>query len=111
MHSIGILHKDIKPCNILIKEEVVKGLERGTGRVVSDVVTCIADLGFAELYKLTDRYQKQFLCGTPGYIDPAVLKCTHNYVPQSDYFSLGALMFNLLVGGGDNTLFSGSSAR
>ena len=111
MHSIGILHKDIKACNILIKEEVVKGLERGTGRVVSDVVTCIADLGFAELYKLTDRYQKQFLCGTPGYIDPAVLKCTHNYVPQSDYFSLGALMFNLLVGGGDNTLFSGSSAR
>lgn len=105
MHSIGILHRDIKADNILIREEVIQE-NADTDFVVSDMVLCIADLGFADEYTISESFKEDIFCGTPGYIDPAVMNCTHNYSPQSDYFSLGALMFNLLVGGGRKSLFN-----
>jgi serine/threonine protein kinase len=49
------------------------------------------------------------LCGTPGYVDPAVLLGTADYSPQSDLFGLGCIIFNLLSGG-LNTIFSGSNS-
>jgi len=63
MHRKQIIHRDIKPENILIiKSEKHKGGRR----------YCLADFGLACL--ATDDIHPKRICGTPGYIDPAVFK-------------------------------------
>ena len=59
MHHRNILHRDIKSDNILILDD-------------QNLKVCLADFGFA--CKTTDTNKLKKVCGTPGYLDPAVLK-------------------------------------
>ena len=82
MHRHNIYHRDIKPDNILIIDK--KSLH-----------VCIADLGLA--CRATDEKGLKLKCGTPGYLDPEVLK-GQQYTAKSDIFSLGSLLFNVITG-------------
>ena len=82
MHHRNILHRDIKTDNILILDD-------------KNIKVCFADFGFACKTNDTEKLKKA--CGTPGFIDPAVLKGgTHS--SKSDIFSLGCLFFSLISG-------------
>ena len=82
LHRQNILHRDIKPDNILILDK-------------REIQVCIADLGFA--CQATDKRDLKIKCGTPGYVDPSVLK-GKPFTEKSDIFSLGCLLFNLVTG-------------
>ena len=80
MHAIGILHKDIKADNVLIRDQnVVSTNISRNGTIASDLNVCLTDLGFSSHYyhsntNSVDRSVfNEDTCGTPGYIDPAVL--------------------------------------
>ena len=92
MHRRNIFHRDIKPENILI-------LDKETLQV------CFADLGLA--CRSTDIKSIMLKCGTPGYVDPDVLK-GKKFSAKSDIFSLGSLLFNLISG---RLMFSGQTAK
>lgn len=96
MHAKNIVHRDIKPDNVLIKSS--KKVE--FGRKV-----CLADFGIACL--ASDEEQTSKLCGTPGFIDPYMLNIPEYVDPslqpiratvKSDIFSVGSVFYGLLAG-------------
>lgn len=81
MHRKNIIHRDIKPDNILL-------LDRKKLKI------CISDLGLA--CKGDDPLEIMSKCGTPDYVAPEVLK-RRPLTTKSDIFSVGSFMFNLMT--------------
>jgi hypothetical protein len=87
-HDQGVVHRDVKPSNILIDEQ-------GRGRLV--------DFGLAadaELEGAPDRLTRsgQFM-GTPYYLAPECIKNGSKHAPpSSDIYSLGVTLYQALSG-------------
>ena len=86
--SIGIIHCDIKPANIMVDGD-------GTVR--------LTDMGVARFRRSTDA---EYITGTPAYMSPEQTLGDAPLDERSDIYSLGATMFNLLTG---HSLFQGLS--
>eukprot|EP00347_Sterkiella_histriomuscorum_P008272 403345715 len=85
LHEKNIIHRDIKPQNILIQYS-------SNG----DVEVKIADFGLAQKIQEQQLLIKQ--CGTPGFIAPEILKGGLGYDTKADLFSMGSLLFQLSTG-------------
>ena len=92
VHKYNIIHRDIKPQNILVK---------------SDGCAILADFGTAFIEKLDPEITSQeVIIGSPHYLDPEISKGNRATI-QSDIYSLGITMFELLCG---KLPFNGTSA-
>lgn len=84
-HLRGLIHRDVKPKNIMInKDNVVKLADMGLARAMSDKEAAEAEAG------------KAF--GTPYYISPEQIRGEINIGPASDIYSLGATLYHMLTG-------------
>lgn len=94
-HSHSIIHRDIKPGNILLAPVDHEGivLREGTGCVQPK----IADFGLAKSIA-EPAHHTQSLLGTPSYMPPEQILASGEVDVRSDVYSLGALLFHLLVG-------------
>jgi serine/threonine protein kinase len=99
-HSVGVLHKDLKPGNILIAPEgsgwKVRLTDFGSGGLVSEdglPPNGIGDGGVSA----TDTTRPRGLSGTQPYIAPEILR---GQAPkaQGDVFALGIMLYQLLCG-------------
>ncbi|MGO9571494.1 MAG: protein kinase domain-containing protein [Desulfomonilaceae bacterium] len=80
-HSHNVIHRDIKPANLMFTRD---------GRIK------ITDFGIAMLARADHSNEFQVM-GTPSYMSPEQTKGL-NLTKQTDFFSLGIVLFELLVG-------------
>ncbi|MFI9807714.1 protein kinase [Streptomyces sp. NPDC052301] len=82
-HEAGVLHRDIKPANVLIESD--------TGRVV------LTDFGIAQVAGATTLTETGSFVGSPEYTAPERMSGLRTG-PESDLWSLGALLCTVLSG-------------
>ncbi len=80
-HSKGIVHRDIKPSNIMLGED---------GRAI------LTDFGLTMQSGAPSTQGNAF--GTPRYIAPEQAISSNRAVPQSDVYSLGVVLYEILTG-------------
>jgi tetratricopeptide (TPR) repeat protein/predicted Ser/Thr protein kinase len=82
-HSVGVIHRDLKPQNIM--------LEKGTGRLL------VMDFGLAKTLEGDRMTQTGAMVGTMEYMSPEQA-LAGNLDQRSDIFSLGLIFYELLTG-------------
>ncbi|MQS12631.1 protein kinase [Streptomyces kaniharaensis] len=82
-HQLGVLHRDVKPANVL--------LERGTGRVV------LLDFGIATFEGSSTLTRPGDLVGSPDYLAPERAQ-GERPGPASDLWGLGATLYAAVEG-------------
>jgi len=88
-HERGMVHRDIKPHNLLLtKQGVVKILDMGLARVT------VGEDGEAS----TTMTQEGMVMGTPDYMAPEQAEESHTVDIRADIYSLGCTLYQLLTG-------------
>ncbi|MCX6561551.1 MAG: protein kinase [Candidatus Aminicenantes bacterium] len=81
-HKLGVIHRDLKPQNIMIDKE-------GNARIM--------DFGIARLVGAKGMTGGNVMIGTPGYMSPEQVE-GKEADPGTDLYALGIVLFEMLTG-------------
>jgi serine/threonine protein kinase len=92
-HEQGIIHRDLKPGNIFLIEDP---------EAPAGVRTKVLDFGIAKLVREREersvRTQSGAVIGTPRYMSPEQCKNARTVDGRSDIYSLGCILYEMLLG-------------
>lgn len=81
-HRLGVIHRDVKPGNVLL---------------TTDGFVKLADFGIAKSTDTLDHTQTGLIIGTPAYLAPERLE-GRAATAQSDLYALGVVLYEALTG-------------
>ncbi|MEU7578322.1 PQQ-binding-like beta-propeller repeat protein [Streptomyces sp. NPDC041068] len=84
VHTAQVLHRDLKPGNVLLTPEG----------------PTLIDFGIAQAFDATALTTAGMVVGTPGFMAPEQIEGSHAVVPASDVFTLGAVLCFAATGRG-----------
>jgi len=88
-HTVGMIHRDVKPANLLVEENgQLKILDMGLALMNDDD---------SELAGLTDKHNEKVL-GTADYLAPEQALNSHDIDLRADIYGLGCTMYYALTG-------------
>jgi serine/threonine protein kinase len=78
-HEHGVLHRDLKPKNVLVDDELRP---------------YVTDFGLAR----AEEHEDRVICGSPAYISPEQAQALPGIDRRTDVYSLGAILYEILEG-------------
>lgn len=88
-HGSGVMHRDLKPDNIMLVEETpptIKVLDFGLARVID------------EAGGIARQTKTGMLLGSPGYMSPEQVRNAKEVDARTDLWSVGVMLFEMLSG-------------
>jgi serine/threonine protein kinase len=90
LHDRKVIHRDIKPENLILANHCEDSS-------CDDYVIKIVDFGFSTIETDEIRKPSKYLCGTPGYMAPEIIR-DRSYSTKVDIWALGVVFYILLSG-------------
>ena len=90
-HQKGVIHRDLKPSNILVSDSDSKPLPK----IIDFGVAKATDSGAVARNTFTEQ---GMIVGTPEYMSPEQAALSDDIDTTTDVYSLGVLLYELLVG-------------
>ncbi len=84
-HEVGVVHRDIKPDNVILAQEGAQLIPR------------LSDFGVAKDMAASGMTQTGTMMGTSYYISPEQIKSSRDVDNRSDIYSLGVTLYELFT--------------
>lgn len=108
-HQQEIVHRDVKPSNILLRRE--EGTPTGSVRISAldyAVTPLLTDFGIARAMDAPELTNTGRTIGTPAFMSPEQCAAADELDGRSDVYGLGAVLYRCIVG---KTPYSGSTTQ
>ena len=98
-HSQQVIHRDVKPSNILLRT-VQRGDPHSTQLSVlpTPIIPLLSDFGIARALDAPELTSAGRTIGTPAYMSPEQCAGTRNLDGRADIYSLATVLYRCLVG-------------